>query len=136
MVFKVAMQVRDYECDLQGVVNNAVYQHYLEHARHLFLREQGLDFAQITAQGVHLMLTSIALQFKAPLRPHDIFEVTVQLKKKGRIQYLFEQSIYKAEGPLMLQAEAVGVAVSDATGRPMVFAPLEALANASKAEVK
>ena len=35
------MEVRDYECDLQGIVNNAEYQHYLEHARHQFLRSVG-----------------------------------------------------------------------------------------------
>ena len=34
VLFRHEMKVRDYECDIQGVVNNANYQHYLEHARH------------------------------------------------------------------------------------------------------
>ena len=34
--------VRDYECDLLGVVSNAVYQHYLEHARQEFMHAAGI----------------------------------------------------------------------------------------------
>lgn len=131
-MFKVVMQVRDYECDLQGVVNNAVYQNYLEHARHQFLRSNGVDFAALAAQGVNLMLISIALQFKAPLHPDELFEVTVKLKKTGRLKYLFEQQVIKEDGQVMVQAQAVGVAVSE-TGRPMVFQPLEALVEPKEA---
>ena len=48
---EIELQVRDYECDQQAVVNNAVYQNYLEHARHEFLRSRGIDFAEVTASG-------------------------------------------------------------------------------------
>ena len=39
------MMVRDYECDIEGIVNNANYLHYAEHTRHLFLQKCGLSFA-------------------------------------------------------------------------------------------
>ena len=29
-IYELEMKVRDYECDLQGIVNNANYQHYLD----------------------------------------------------------------------------------------------------------
>ena len=32
MSFSLSLKVRDNECDVQGIVNNAIYQHYLEHA--------------------------------------------------------------------------------------------------------
>ena len=44
-LFSVEFSVRDYECDIQGVVNNANYQHYLEHARHEFLISKGISFS-------------------------------------------------------------------------------------------
>ena len=49
---RLEFQVRDYECDMQGVVNNSVYQNYLEHARHEFLKMLGIDFAEMTRRGV------------------------------------------------------------------------------------
>ena len=42
-VYELKMKVRDYECDLQGIVNNANYQHYTEHTRHEFLLQSGIS---------------------------------------------------------------------------------------------
>lgn len=32
-IFSTQMEVRDYECDIQGIVNNARYLHYTEPTR-------------------------------------------------------------------------------------------------------
>ena len=56
-LFKIDFLVRDYECDLQGIVNNSVYQNYLEHARHQFLKTVGLDFSLLFQQGITLVVT-------------------------------------------------------------------------------
>ena len=51
-IFETKMEVRDYECDIEGIVNNANYLHYMEHTRHLFLKECGLSFAEMHNKGV------------------------------------------------------------------------------------
>ena len=50
--FELEMKVRDYECDMQGIVNNANYQHYLEHARHEFLQSTGTAFVDMREQSI------------------------------------------------------------------------------------
>ena len=56
MSFSLNLKVRDYECDMQGIVNNAIYQHYLEHARHEYLLSHGLSFAEMTRQGIVIVV--------------------------------------------------------------------------------
>lgn len=116
-MFKLEMRVRDYECDLQGVVNNAVYQNYLEHARHEFLLANGINFAELTAQGIHLMLTRAEVDYKSSLRPLDAFVVTVRAVKQGRVQVVFEQQIIRQDGTVAVLAKTTGVTVK--AGRPV-----------------
>lgn len=88
------MKVRDYECDLQGIVNNANYQHYLEHARHEFLLSTGVSFAALHEQGVDPVVARINMAFKTPLRSGDEFVCKLYLRKEG-IKYVFYQDIFR-----------------------------------------
>ncbi len=129
-MFKFEMAVRDYECDLQGVVNNAVYQNYLEHARHEFLLANQVDFAALAAQGIDLMVIRAEVDYKASLRPHDRFYVTVEVVPQGRVKVVFAQNIYKEDGTLVVAAKTYGATVQN--GRPVRMTP-ELLALASQA---
>lgn len=92
--FSLPFRVRDYECDLQGIVNNANYQHYLEHARHEYIRTVGLDFAELHAMGVDFVVAKLEMSFKTPLKSGDDFRVTVAMKKEG-IRWIFHQDILR-----------------------------------------
>ena len=70
--FTTEMEVRDYECDIQGIVNNANYLHYTEHTRHLFLKHTGLSFAGLHEKGVDAVVARMTLQYKTPLQCDDI----------------------------------------------------------------
>ena len=93
--FQVKMEVRDYECDIEGIVNNANYLHYLEHTRHLFLKQCGLSFAEMHRKGVDAVVARMTLQYKVPLRTDDEFISRLRITKEG-IKYVFHQEILRA----------------------------------------
>lgn len=93
-VHELTLKVRDYECDLQGIVNNANYQHYLEHARHEFLLSAGIDFAELHRQGVDAVVARISIAYKTPLTSGDEFVCRLALSKEG-IKYVFHQDIFR-----------------------------------------
>ena len=95
-IFETLMQVRDYECDIEGIVNNANYLHYCEHTRHLFLKECGLSFAEMHEKGVDAVVARMSMQFKIPLRPDDEFVSRLGLTKEG-IKYVFHHDLYRCE---------------------------------------
>ena len=119
------MKVRDYECDIQGVVNNAVYQNYLEHSRHEFLLENSVDFVALANKGIHLVVVRAELDYKQSLKPGDGLYITVELEKESRVKYAFVQKVYRSvDDKLMLQARTLGVALNE-KGRPTAFEALE-----------
>ena len=125
--FSWESEVRDYECDLQGIVNNANYQHYLEHARHLFLKDRGLDFAEITARGIFLIVIRIEIDYKYPLRSGDRFRVSLKLERVSRLRFAFIQEIERIpDGRNSIKARVMTSAMN-AEGRPVFPKELEFL---------
>jgi acyl-CoA thioester hydrolase len=119
-VFELKLAVRDYECDLQGVVNNAVYQNYLEHARHEFLRSRGINFAALAAEGINLVVTRIELDYRASLTSGDEFVVLTRIEQVSRLRFAFFQTIRRlSDGRTMLEAVVTGSGVSS-SGRPFL----------------
>ena len=93
-IYELKMKVRDYESDLQGIVNNANYQHYLEHTRHEFLTATRVSFARLHEEGIDPVVARLTMAFKTPLRSGDEFVSKLYLKKEG-IKYVFYQDIYR-----------------------------------------
>jgi len=116
--FSISMAVRDYECDMQGVVNHAAYLNYLEHARHEFLKSRGLDFARLTADGVIVMVIRAEVDYRRSLRSGDVFAVTVQPRRSSRLRLEFHQQIvHEVSGEVMVSAIMTTTAVNS-RGRP------------------
>ncbi|MCC8186154.1 MAG: acyl-CoA thioesterase [Bacteroides sp.] len=112
-IFELTLKVRDYECDLQGIVNNANYQHYLEHTRHEFLSSLGVSFAGLHEQGVDPVVARIHMAFKTPLKSGDEFISKLYLRKEG-IKYVFHQDIFRKEDlKLVVRASVETVCVVD-----------------------
>ena len=92
--FTHEMKVRDYECDLQGIVNNANYQHYMEHSRHELLSKLGVNFGKLHEDGIDAMVAKITIEYKIPLRSGDKFVIGINLERKGP-KIIFYQDIYR-----------------------------------------
>lgn len=127
--FSMSMEARDHECDIQGVVNNAHYQHYFEHARHRYLLDHKIDFAQLAKQGINLMVAKIEIEYKASIRAHDQFRVTVNPHRASRLKVCFEQSIFSLKDNALLAIAHTTVITANQDNKPMRKSPLDSLFN-------
>ncbi len=92
--YSLEFKVRDYECDLQGIVNNANYQHFYEHTRHEFLLENNISFADLHDKGVDFVVARVELSYKIPLKSGDSFVSEMWMSQEG-VKYVFKQKIYR-----------------------------------------
>ena len=125
--YRLAFKVRDYECDLQGIVNNSVYQNYLEHTRHEYLLSREISFSDLAKRGINLVVTRIELDYKCPLRSGDEFFVSLNMQRTSRIRGMFEQNIYRAADQRLILKGQVHWAAMNAQGRPFFPTELEGL---------
>ena len=112
-VYEREMEVRDYELDAEGIVNNANYLHYLEHTRHGFCVENGISFAQMQEKGVIPVLNRVEIDYKTPLRSGDRFVSKLWVERKG-VRFVFHQDLFKTDtGESVVSAVVSCVCLSD-----------------------
>ena len=111
-LFSLDLKVRDYECDLQGVVNNANYQHYMEHTRHEFLESLGVNFGEMHEQGLDAYVYKVTINYRKSLRSGDSFTSMLSCRMKGA-KLIFDQTILHSSGELSASGEVEVVLVKD-----------------------
>jgi acyl-CoA thioester hydrolase len=95
-MFELEMKVRDYECDIQGIVNNSNYQRYMEHTRHEFLHSLGESFSGLRRNGFEAVVSCVNIQYKKSLGPGDVFHSCLNMKKEGP-KLIFNQTIIRSK---------------------------------------
>ncbi len=103
--FVLEMEVRDYEIDYQGIVNNANYLHYMEHTRHEFCRRAGLTFGEMHRHGIDPVLAKLEIEYRHPLHIGDSFVSCLNISRRGP-KFCFHQDIYLKDGTPVIKALA------------------------------
>lgn len=117
--YQLDFTVRDYELDMEGVVNNAQYLNYLEHTRHEFLKTIDIDFAALVESGLNLIVVRSEVDYKAPLKSGMAFTVKIRFEKISKIKVAFYQDIYlKSDQKLVARAKIIGACINQ-KGRPV-----------------
>lgn len=129
--FELAFEVRDYECDMEGIVNNAVYQHYLEHARHKYFASLGSSFEQAVRDGFVPVVTRAEIDYRSPLRSGERFTVKLRTERQSRLRIVFVQDIFRDGNREPVLNARITATILNANGRPVPVEKMsEVLGNA------
>lgn len=110
--FSLEMRVRDYEVDSQGIVNNAVYLHYLEHTRHEFCRHAGTSFRSMQKRGIDPVLRKVDIEYLTPLGLGSDMVSRLSLRREGA-RFIFKQDIFRVpDGAAVVRAEVTVVCLA------------------------
>lgn len=122
-IFELTLKVRDYECDTQGHVNNAHYQHYFEVTRHEFLEKVGLNFHQLHLDGIDAVVAKVEIRYKVPLKGMDTFTCTVTRLERAGVKYIFHQEIIRLSDNATCAKAKIEVVtlVNGRLSQPLVF---------------
>ncbi|RUL76726.1 tol-pal system-associated acyl-CoA thioesterase [Dyella choica] len=116
-----AWPVRVYweDTDAGGVVYHASYLRFMERARTEWLRRLGVDqLAFKQATGLAFMVHRMEIDFLRPALLDDELAVAVEVKERRSASILFAQSITRADGAVLIQAQVRAACVDLARMQP------------------
>jgi acyl-CoA thioester hydrolase len=97
MITECSLQVRSYECDSYGHVNNANYLNYLEFARYEFLKSIGFDYPKVIGSGYGMYVARIEIDYKKAAFTDETLVIRSWPVKKGAVSGIIAQRILRGE---------------------------------------
>ena len=113
---RVQIAVRYAETDMMGVVYHGSYLPWLEVGRTTLLKEIGLPYRELEAQGFFLPVLEIAVKYLRPAVYDDAVTVITMLREKPLLRIELEYEVRRGED-LLATARTVHAFI-DKTGRP------------------
>jgi acyl-CoA thioester hydrolase len=117
MIAECSLQVRTYECDSYGHVNNANYLNYLELARYEFLKAVNFDYPAMIKAGYGVYVARVEIDYKKPAAADDVLKIQTWPIKKGAVSGIVAQEIWREED-LLVEAKVTWAFV-DSRGMPV-----------------
>jgi acyl-CoA thioester hydrolase len=120
--FSVRIQVRGYELDRQGHLNQAVYMQYAEHARWQFLQAAGFTADVLGEAGIGPVLLKATVRFQRELRAGDEVDVGCAISGgQGKLVELM-QRFHTPDGIPVARIDSV-IGLLDLTSRRLLPDP-------------
>ena len=114
-----SFRIRYSETDQMGIVYHGNYAQYLEIGRIEWLRERGISYKSMEAEGVILPVVSIQLKYKRSALYDDLITVTSKLKKTPTVKIEFEYEIHNEKGELLVIAETTLAFIDSKKNKPV-----------------
>ncbi|EDY46681.2 acyl-CoA thioesterase [Streptomyces sp. SPB074] len=120
--FSVSVQVRGYETDVQGHLNQSVYLQYAEHARWELFRAAGITQRDLAKAGIGPVVLETTIRYLRELRAGDKVTVGCAVLWDGGKTFRFEQTITRADGVVSAEISGLG-GILDLRERRLVADP-------------
>lgn len=115
-VYRTTIEVRGYELDSYGHVNNAVYLNYLEHARWKMLENSSVTRARMKEWKRWPVVASIEAKYLKPAFMGEQLEIETEALELRRVSLTARHTI-RRNGETIFQA-SVGLVIVNENGRP------------------
>lgn len=114
--YQCSFDVRGYEIDAFGHVNNANYLNYYEHARWCMLKDEGIDLNSFKDWDRWPVIAGIDIQYVKPIFMGDQVTIETRLVEYRRSSMQIEQKIMK--GSSTISTAKIRSVFVDGKGKP------------------
>ncbi len=121
ILFKAEYKIYHDDVDYTGIMYNANYVKYMEHARSDWLESLGFDQREMIESNVMFVVCSVNLTYLRPARFCDKVYVTIQLSEISKVSMLLQQTMYLKKDDTELCRGHVKLACVNSQLKPCYF---------------